>query len=524
MTIQFKGSEYEALKALIKPGKCPSGVTLRRIESFLMTMQREHFQSDRVLHDLDDLALDFLVECGIVDNVVVSFRNVPGFLLNPDKIVRVWLDLAHTNYTTYNKTDANLGEYAVQDTDGQYYTLDNQEVYYRETPNGRMEPVRVLSWRMPETEACPHCSREYTKSLMVFNSRVGYRVDKWCHGQINSYQHPRQDVAAPIQPYHSHRHTWTFYPAFKGDERSMPMGVEIEMHNKLGNDDGNARIAARNILINTEQDYPHYYFETDGSLSPGGFEMITNPMTLEFGTEWWGKMLPIIRKVCVGYGVEKLVWGDKCDNGAKPDTAVNYGIHITVSRKDVPDIVLPKLQRFFDDARNREFIHAVAQRNVMYGGYYLGGKQKPKAKEVLPWAYKDIKSIKTTDRRSPINIKGGSPGLIEFRMFRSTLNTVSFLKNLEFIDAIVSYYKEQLGMSTDHRAFIAYVLNNRRRYPNLIEYLKHPVYFVKGCGVVKNTWLPLVEGVVIKKFDPLREYGPAQSTTDAADASETAAA
>jgi hypothetical protein len=276
--------------------------------------------------------------------------------------------------------------------------------------------------------------------------------------------------------------------------------------------------------METLDDYPNYYFETDGRLAEGGFEMITNPMTLEFGQEWWGRMLPLLRKHCVGYGVEKLLYGEDHDGGASVHSAVNYGIHITVSRRHVPDIVIPKMQRFFDDKQNSAFIAAVAQRNVIYGGYYLGAKDKPVAKMVLPWIGKDIKTIRSQERRCPINIKGiqrGETGLIEFRMFRSTLNQVSFLKNLEFIDAITSYYKERLGMSVDHRLFIGYVLDNRRRYPNLIEYLKHPVYFVKGCGVVKNTWRSLVEGVVVKKFDPLSEYGPSLVSGDPADLLET---
>lgn len=314
----------------------------------------------------------------------------------------------------------------------------------------------------------------------------------------------------------------------KEQETSIPMGVELEMHSKISNSTSGAQRAASSILLATESDYPNYYFETDGSLSEGGFEMITNPMTLEYGTEWWGKMLPIIRKYCVGYNAEKQIFGDKHNNGSSVESMLNYGIHITVSRSKLPNIVLPKLQRFFDDKRNAEFIQAIAQRNVLYGGYYLGSKDKPKAKDVLPWYGKNISTIKTMDRRTPINIKGLSRGdgggLVEFRMFRSTLNTVSFLKNLEFIDAITSYYKEQLGMSTDHRKFIGYVVDNRRRYQNLITYLQHPRYFVKGVGIIKNTWLPLVDGIVFRTFDPLNEYGKPIPQLDTADTLETAAA
>lgn len=523
---EYEKDQLDELKGMVRPGKCPTAAVLRKIELFLMEKQREIFRKEKKLLDLDDMTLDLLIELGLSEVVAISFKNVPGFLVNPDKIIRVWLDRQHTNFTTYLKDEEEGRDFlsaAIKDEDGEYYSLDNVHTYYYEKA-GRAVSVRALAWRKPPTTVCVRCSREYVNSLIVHNHRVNGKVDKWCAEQINQYEHPRQDPNAPISAYHSHRGNWIFYPAVKADEQSIPMGVEIEMHSKYLNSIAGAQKSARNILMETLEDYPNYYFETDGSLADGGFEMITNPMTLEFGQEWWGRMLPLLRKHCVGYGVEKLLYGADHDGGASIHSAVNYGIHITVSRRDVPDIVIPKIQRFFDDKKNAAFIHAIAQRNVIYGGYYLGSKDKPQAKVVLPWIGKDIKTIRSQERRCPINIKGvrtGDASLIEFRMFRSTLNQVSFLKNLEFIDAITSYYKERLGMNVDHRAFIGYVLDNRRRYPNLIEYLKHPVYFVKGCGVVKNTWRSLVEGVVIKKYDPLSEYGPVRNDTDPSDLLET---
>jgi hypothetical protein len=531
--ISFSGSVFEALKASIKPGKCPSNPTLRKVEDFLMEYQRDTFDKSKVLLDLDDIALDFLVECGISEQVVVTFRNIPGFLVNVDSIVRVWNDRSHTNYITYRKDTPEWKEfesYNTFDSDtGQYYTIDNLDQYYDANSSGQLKPIRGLRWKLPNTEECGQCHRKYRREMMLLSGRLGSRVCKWCDVVINQYEHPRQDPAHPITAYHSHRASWVFYPVRKDNEQSIPMGVELEMHSKLGNSLDGAVQSARNILLDTTTDYPNYYFETDGSLSEGGFEMITNPMTLEFGREWWGKMLPIIRKYCVGYNAEKQIFGAKHCGGSRVDTMVNYGIHITVSRIKLPSIVLPKLQRFFDNKINAEFIQAIAQRNVMYGGYWLGSKDKPQAKDVIPWVGKNINTIKTMDRRSPINIKGisrgGETGLVEFRMFRSTLNTMSFLKNLEFIDGITSYYKEQLGMNTDYRNFIGYVIDNRRRYPNLIAYLQHPRYFVKGVGIIKNEWLPMVEGIVFKKYDPLKEYGPpVLSNTDATDVLETAAA
>jgi hypothetical protein len=312
MTSRIEASTLEVLRQITTPGKCPTQVNLRRIEQFLMEQQREIFRAERKLVDLDELALDLLIELGISENVAVSFKNVPGFLLNPDKIIRVWLDRQHTNFTTYLKDEEDGREFlssAIKDEDGEYYSLDNIVTYYAPGSGNRAVSHRGLAWRIPPTTKCVQCQRDYVNSAIVHNHRVGGKVDKWCDEQINTYEHPRQDPAQPISPYHSHRGSWIFYPAVKADERSIPMGVEIEMHSKYLNSIGGATKSARSILMETLDDYPNYYFETDGSLAEGGFEMITNPMTLEFGQEWWGRMLPLLRKHCVGYGVEKLRYG-----------------------------------------------------------------------------------------------------------------------------------------------------------------------------------------------------------------------
>jgi hypothetical protein len=72
-----------------------------------------------------------------------------------------------------------------------------------------------------------------------------------------------------------------------------------------------------------------------------------------------------------------------------------------------------------------------------------------------------------------VHIKGPATDLVEVRMFRSTLNQESFLKNLEFIDAFLAWTKET-GWSVNYIDFLAWLgtkPHHYSRYANLLSYL-----------------------------------------------------
>lgn len=512
----------EDLRALCKPGKCPSKVNLRHIEDYICRIQREAWLKSNHT-SLSEITPLVLKELGIFDEVVISYRNIPGFLMNPAKVVVVYHNQNEESPCSIFDISCVGEEYfkqeAIFDSEtGKYFHKELCSVAWH-TVNSKTLQIskkESLKWNAPELCDCSNCGLTFSKSELVFNELQDDIVDLSCDSAINKYKNEHPETNNPIAPYHSHRSTWKFFPQKKGKERSIPMGIELEMHNKFDNSETGAKLAAKSILIALKEETPQYYFEWDGSLSPGGFEMVANPMTLEFGNEWWSKSLPIIRKFCVGYGVEKLL---KKNNNELDVTGLDYGIHITVPRKFVPDSVIAKISRFFDQKENYEFISAIAQRSKLYGGYVLGQASIAKASSQLGWEKGKQGKMASKDRRQPINIK---KGLIEFRMFRSTLNQVSFLKNMEFIDALTSYFKEEMGQSVSHVCFINWLIKNQKRYPNLILYLKHPLFFVKGIGPIKNVWSTLVKVKTSKiNIDPLKEYGPKPLYLDDTDKDET---
>ena len=443
--------------------------------------------------------------------LVVSLHSSVGFLILEKNAIKIYLD-EHQWIWQDKELIGLLPNEHYFIIEGKTYHHNCCETYYRTNGSSFIE-VMTLRWKLPEVQTCESCGRPILKSLLAHNEILDGLVDSICGRMLANHKNPTINLRDPIKQYHSHKLNWKYIPRKLNGESTPYFGVEIEVQSRLGNDQYHAQEAALNIATNNGLD-PDMYFEWDGSLSGGGFEIITNPMTLDFHQRYWAKHLPIIRKYCGGYDAEKLL-------GLPEDNNLTYGIHLTVHRKFVPNTVIMKLARFFDFKENAMFLYCIAQRNKMYGGYYLGDKAKPKISDTLTVTNKGEK-LASKDRRFPINLK--SDNLAEFRMFRSTLNTVSFLKNLEFLEAIILYFVQQKGNDLSYKSFLKWLCQpeNAKRYQNLVMYLKHPMFFVKGVGKVKNEWekeMALFLKNTKKKRDPLAEFGPI-ITVDEFDISE----
>lgn len=284
-----------------------------------------------------------------------------------------------------------------------------------------------------------------------------------CHNKINN--HWPNNEADAMGGYHSHRR-WDFkyYRKEKEDFREPCFGLEVEMHSRIGP----ANKAAWSITKTGKLVYPNplFYFERDGSLLEGGLEMVTNPMSLEYHREFWGKLLPEIRKVCVGWNIEQYTGaGD-----------VNYGIHVTFSRKVLSDFQIARLVKFCEDEKNKIFMRSLAQRNKIFGGSLIGSK----ACRIIEQVHIGKGKMGTSfNRYSCVNVK---EKLIEIRFFRTTLNQESFMKNLEWFHSMVQWIKTT-PYSYDHAAYINWLLSkpeHMKKYINLIGYFNRKHLPVQG--------------------------------------------
>ncbi len=73
---------------------------------------------------------------------------------------------------------------------------------------------------------------------------------------------------------------------------------------------------------------------------------------------------------------------------------------------------------------------------------------------------------------SAVNLSNSST--IEIRIFASTLDQATFLKNLEFCQALVKYSfpsVHSMAVSKDYKNFVTFVRKHYKSYPNLVKFL-----------------------------------------------------
>ena len=362
------------------------------------------------------------------------------------------------------------------------------------------ESVRVI-------EACSTCERWEWKKRVKYVPALEVSCCGLCASKFDSMKNDFLNRDRPVTDYHSHRQ-WRYYiqrTKSKKDIGTLPMGLEIEVRAleacrfKPTQDmvDGNERTpnlesfadkAALKIYDAAEEAFPNsnnIYFEEDGSLDSGGFEIISNPMTLYYHHRYWHALLPEMREHARGWQVSL----QKSHN-------TQYGIHITVNRKYFTDSIIARLAKFCGFHENRAFIWGIAQRSQLYGGHggYTGtgidtsiwtGKNKNTPLNSY-FKLKDKKIL--TGPRYNIYPKAGGK-LVEIRMFRSTLNTTSFFKNLEFIDAFYEWSKST-KWSIEAPEFIKWLTKKEEyhnRYANLLAYLAQPHWAIKYQGNIIST-------------------------------------
>lgn len=349
-------------------------------------------------------------------------------------------------------------------------------------PDGKLGYTTVTKgitptfWR--EHVSCQKCGTVVEKRDILTDEDLDMNVCKFC-GSVKK-ENTRPTATTVMGAYHGHRGWRFYYQRTKEDNpKCFCFGMEIEMHNKMDNTENSAKDAAWSIYrqqIKINPEWNEAYFERDGSLATGGLEMITNPMSLEFHRRYWTAMLPVMREYCTGWNTEEFNGTDSSRN--------NYGIHITFSRKYWTDLQLARLIKFMDNTSNKVFVRAIAQRKAIYSGEVLA-ENKRFLKDKVQFQGKG-KIGTAQNRYVPVNVKDK---LVELRFFRTTLNTQSFLKNIEFVAAFHDWVSST-GYNDRADAFIDWLCGNKlahRKYENLIGYLSREKFPCKG-GHLLNPW------------------------------------
>lgn len=428
--------------------------------------------------------------------------------------------------TTYYE---DLNDYVRQCDDCQTYTLGDDLHHSEHADRDFCESCcdeyvwsDEMNDYLPEDEACALYTRRSSWRSRSANDWVtrGY-------GRGSCYEHPDdpevffdEDLYYALFPddededdSHStsggnlgdyHRTTRDFREVVTPGSPYPALGVELELYAK----------GSRSEVVREVRELPDGHIcERDGSLDPHqGFEVVTRP----FGKPEWGDDK--------GGVAQRLL--DVCQaHGAIGYTELGgmYGIHVTVHRRHLSSLQEARMLMFMSAEPNASFVRAVAQRCNIYhadldmgslAAYRqrvstLGGLGRSQRHLDADGSVRYRRKILGRGKYAPINLK---EELAEFRIFQSTTFGPSFMKNLEFVWALIEWTSTAAatGNSWHHEDFCRWLgarAGVKKDYPNLLAYLQREKYRVKGgTAAIRNTWLPaLVTAMLTHKLKELPE-------------------
>lgn len=258
------------------------------------------------------------------------------------------------------------------------------------------------------------------------------------------------------------------------------LGAEIEVY-----------CNERADVVSALKDIGGLVLERDGSLDDyNGFEIITKP----YGREEWGHMVESIFNTLQEHEAV----------GYNEPAGSNYGIHLTVHRRFLSPLSEARIAMFLVDEVNQNFVRAIAQRAQIYNAQYgvgMGDVVNPNLRSVSDGLIKSYSGpnydiaksgkIYGKGKYCPVNFK---ENLAEFRIFQSTTNPVSFVKNLEFVWALIKWTNASTGCSHDHRDFLLWLNTPQQRseFPVLSTFLSKRSFYGTNFTPIISSWQALM--------------------------------
>jgi hypothetical protein len=236
-----------------------------------------------------------------------------------------------------------------------------------------------------------------------------------------------------------------FTPEGKGP---LFFGIELEVEAKNGDPIMQARLAYEQLGLD------YVTMKSDGSLSDSGFEIVTRPDTAEVHKRKFAKFLETASKTLTSW-----------NNG-------RCGMHIHATRDAMSQLQLGKLLVWLNHEANVPIIKLIAGRSLDRWAKTEYGKKASDAKKF------------SHDRYVTLNVSGPTA---ELRIFRGTLKPESFLKNIEFYEALIEFTapaKHRLSDMEQPQPFFNFIVTNAKKYPNLHAFCtRRRIYAAVGVQV-----------------------------------------
>ena len=205
-------------------------------------------------------------------------------------------------------------------------------------------------------------------------------------------------------------------------------------------------------------------------------EVVSHP----FSWNYWNKF---------GREIFQTLFSKLRENKLHGYDAPDSGMHIHVSRKALKPTDILKIMSFVNNPENFQFILDVSQRSREKLEDWANPYLSEDAWQNLPRICRSVSmAMDYVNRSSAVNLHNRQT--IEFRIFRGTLNTMCFSKNLEFVKSLIQWVKVT-GLNTVKgkqglESYLSFVAKNYNDYENLCFFLSRRDY--RKFSVVVNRW------------------------------------
>lgn len=340
--------------------------------------------------------------------------------------------------------------------DNAYSVFDSVRAYRNDSPND-------------------YCTTRY-------GERNFHRYDDAYFSDYNDYRAVSGEEDEDEEGYLASWHNaYREFRDINADNDRPSIGMELEVYAE----------DRREVVIDLRDSFSQWklILEKDGSLDDYcGFEIITQPM----GFKEWDKFVPSLSRKLKEYAVV----------GYNEPAGEGYGIHLTIHRKHFSPLAEARIAMFLTAKENADFVRAIAQRNQIYSASYgvgIGHVDNVRVNAISDGLTANFASAKGKTKifgkgkYCPVNWKDN---LAEFRIFQSTTNPSSMMKNLEFVWALHAWTKVEAatGNSWHHTDFLKWLNSpqQRQQYPQLCAFLSKRTYYGTNFEPIRSTWQTLM--------------------------------